>query len=76
MSVERVMGYGKLEPEGELMTVPKDNTPPLEWPANGVIEFHNVNFRYDTHYPYVLKSLSFKVESGEKVRWRMIYVLM
>ena len=74
------MGYSKLEPEAELMTVPRDNSPPLapplEWPADGAIEFHNVNFRYDTHYPYVLKSLSFKVESGEKVRRRVICVLM
>ncbi|XP_065914062.1 ATP-binding cassette sub-family C member 4-like isoform X2 [Dysidea avara] len=67
VSVERVMGYGKLEPEAELMTIPRDNAPPLEWPENGVIEFHNVKFRYATHYPYVLKSLSLKIESGEKV---------
>ncbi|XP_065913909.1 ATP-binding cassette sub-family C member 4-like isoform X2 [Dysidea avara] len=67
VSVERVIGYGKLEPEAELMTFPRDNAPPLEWPENGAIEFHNVNFRYAPHYPYVLKSLSLKVESCEKV---------
>jgi len=70
------MGYGKLEPEAELKTVPRNNTPPSEWPANGVIQFYNVNFRYAAHYPYVLKSVSLKVESGEKVRKRMICVLM
>jgi len=70
------MGYGKLEPEAELMTVPRDNAPPLEWPTNGAIEFHNVNFRYASHHPYVLKSLSLKVESGEKVRKRVTCVLI
>ena len=62
------MGYGKLEPEAELMTIPRNNTPPPEWPANGVIQFLNVNFRYAIRYPYALKSVSLKVESGEKVR--------
>jgi len=58
------------------MTVLRNNTPPPEWPARGVIQFHNVNFRYATHHPYVLKSLSFKVESSEKVRERVICALI
>jgi len=70
------MGYGKLEPEAELITVPRSNAPPPEWPANGVIQFHNVNFRYAPQHPYVLKSLSFKVESGEKVRKQIVCVVM
>ena len=68
VSVERVMAYGKLKSERELETVPKDKAPPLEWPERGVIEFHNVKFKYTVNYPYVLKSLSLIIEAREKVR--------
>jgi len=62
------MAYGKLESEGELETKPKDKAPPLEWPNKGVIDLHNMKFKYSINYPYVLKSISFKIESCEKVR--------
>ncbi|XP_065897567.1 ATP-binding cassette sub-family C member 4-like isoform X2 [Dysidea avara] len=67
VSVERVMGYGKLESEAELLTEPKEKAPSLEWPIKGIIQFENVKFKYAPHYPYVLKSISLKIQSGEKV---------
>ena len=67
MSVERVTAYGQLSSEAELATSPKSRAPPVEWPDNGVIELHNAKFKYATDYPYVLKSISFKIYSGEKV---------
>ena len=61
------MAYGKLESEQELETIQKDKAPPLEWPNRGIIELNNVKFKYAVNYPYVLKSISFKIESCEKV---------
>ena len=61
------MAYGQLESEGELKTVPQDKAPSVEWPDKGVIELHNLKFKYAVNYPYVLKSISFKIESFEKV---------
>ena len=61
------MAYSKLESEAELETIPHDKTPPLEWPDKGVIELHNTKFKYVTDYPYVLKSISIRIESCEKV---------
>ena len=61
------MAYGKLNSEAELETVPKDKAPPLKWPEKGVIETVNISFKYAINDPYVLKSISFKIGSCEKV---------
>ena len=65
------MSYGKLDSEGELETVPKNKAPPLEWPDNGVIELNDMKFKYSVDHPYVLKSLSLKIESCEKVGFQL-----
>ena len=67
VSVERMIGYGKLESEGELKTAIKYKTHLAGWPEKGVIELCNLRFKYAVKYPYVLKSISFKIESCEKV---------
>ena len=67
MSVERVVAYGQLNSEAELMTDPQYSTPNAEWPDEGIIELQNAKFKYATNYPYVLKSISFKIQSSEKV---------
>lgn len=72
MSVERVAAYGKLDSEAELMTSAQDRVPPVEWPNKGIIELRNAKFKYATDYPYVLKSISFKIYSGEKVCMRNV----
>ena len=61
------MAYGKLKSERELKTIPKEKAPFGEWPEKGVIELHNMRFKYAVNYPYVLKSISFKIEPCEKV---------
>ena len=61
------MAYGKLESERKLEITPKYKAPPLEWPERGMIELNSVKFKYAVNYPYVLKSISFKIESCEKV---------
>ncbi|XP_065902912.1 ATP-binding cassette sub-family C member 4-like isoform X2 [Dysidea avara] len=67
VSVERVMGYSKLESEAELMSIQKDKTPPLAWPENGAIKLDKLKFRYAADYPYVLKSVSVTMQPSEKV---------
>jgi len=67
ISVERIMGYGKLESEGELNTSMNDKASILEWPKEGVIKLRKMKFKYAMEYPYVLKSISFKTKSCEKV---------
>ena len=67
VSVERIMAYGKLKSERELETVPKDKAPPVEWPDKGMIEYHNMKFKYAVNYPYAVKSISFNIKSCEKV---------
>ena len=61
------MAYGKLDSERKLEIAPKYKALPVEWPERGVIELNNVKFKYAVNYPYVLKSISFKIESCEKV---------
>ena len=61
------MAYGQLKSEAELGTIPHDKAPPLEWPDKGTIKLDNAKFKYMVDYPYVLKSISFRIESCEKV---------
>lgn len=64
-SVERIMEYVNLPPE---QNTTADTKKPLEnWPANGEIEFINVYLKYTETGDHILKSLSFKIDAGEKV---------
>lgn len=63
-AVERVLVYTELPPEGPPHT-PHD--PPPQWPEKGEIEFQNVELAYRKGLPPVLKGVSFRVNSGEKV---------
>lgn len=65
-SVERVDEYSNLEPEAALES-PPDRRPPKEWPQTGQIEFRQVTLRYSEDAPPVLKNLSFKIASREKI---------
>jgi len=64
-SVERLQFYSELPPE-------KDFIEPLAkmnefWPESGALEFKNVSLRYAEHLPLVLKNVSFKIPSGQRV---------
>ena len=68
ISAERVMEYGRLQPEAALETRPPLQKPPPEWPQHGEIKMEDVSFRYSEDNPLVLKSLSVSIQPGEKVR--------
>ncbi len=68
ISVERILNYGQLESEAPLETNFPHKKPPPNWPSKGEIEFNNVYFRYSEDLPLVVRSVSFSIKPGEKVR--------
>lgn len=64
-SVERVLVYTELSPDGETTT---PNDPPPSWPEKGAIKFNDVNLAYREGLPLVLKGTTFEIRPGEKVR--------
>ena len=73
-SVERVLAYTELPPEGDCVT---SNDPPASWPDKGAIKFTNVEMAYREGLPLVLKNISFQVNPKEKARefWFELVVL-
>ncbi|CAH2350232.1 oligomycin resistance ATP-dependent permease Yor1p [[Candida] railenensis] len=65
-SVERISQYAFHLPEEAAFDI-EETRPPREWPLNGSIEFDNVNLAYRPGLPLVLKNLTFKVNSAEKI---------
>ncbi|CAI5758999.1 unnamed protein product [Candida verbasci] len=65
-SVERLNSYATYLPE-EAPYLITENTPPPNWPDKGSIEFENASLAYRPGLPLVLKSLSFKINSMEKI---------
>jgi ATP-binding cassette subfamily C (CFTR/MRP) protein 4 len=63
-AVERVLEYTVL-PSEPLETGSKK--PDQDWPRTGEIVFENVSYSYDKDLPAVLKDLSFRINSGEKI---------
>ncbi|KAJ3370291.1 hypothetical protein HDU91_006344, partial [Kappamyces sp. JEL0680] len=69
-SVERVQEYSELPQEP--YNIPRDETkpevwPPADWPTRGEIEVKDLVIRYAPDLPEVLKEISFKVQSCEKI---------
>lgn len=65
-STERLSEYAfKLKQEAPYLL--NDNITNAAWPINGTIVFDDVSFYYRPELPLVLKHLTFKVESNEKV---------
>ncbi|KAK8865675.1 hypothetical protein IAR55_000820 [Kwoniella newhampshirensis] len=65
VSVERVLGYTKL-PSEAAQYVP-DKQPPSTWPDHGSIEFDGFSMRYRPELDLCLKSVSFKINGGDRV---------
>lgn len=64
-SVERLQYYNRLELEGAA-SLPTD--PKLEeWPSQGGVSFQEVQLRYRSELPLVLKGVTFDIKPGEKV---------
>lgn len=64
VSVERVFEYADLPSES---TKRIKEIPPKGWPANGIIEFLNVDLKYSRSGPLVLEDLSFTINPNEKI---------
>jgi ABC-type multidrug transport system fused ATPase/permease subunit len=64
-SVERIKEY--LDVDQEAAPVVPENRPPPNWPSQGAVEFINYSTRYRTDFDMVLKNISFKILSGEKI---------
>ena len=67
VSAERVMAYGRLEPEPPLGTHPDSNRPSSDWPNKGHIELSNVTYRHSPEGPQVLKGISATILPSEEV---------
>ncbi|EDW77876.2 uncharacterized protein Dwil_GK24718 [Drosophila willistoni] len=67
-SVERVLEYRNLEPEGQFEST-VEQQPPSSWPENGKLVAENLSLRYapDPQSDYVLKSINFEIKPREKV---------
>jgi ATP-binding cassette subfamily C (CFTR/MRP) protein 1 len=63
VSVERLFNYSRKPAESTVGKV----AVPSEWPSAGAIEFRNVQMRYRTELPDVLKGCTLSVRAGEKI---------
>ncbi|XP_065177458.1 ATP-binding cassette sub-family C member 4-like [Sycon ciliatum] len=63
-SSERVITYGKLEPE---VQPPLPVQPPDDWPQRGQITGVDMSFTYSPTLPNALKNLNFVIQPGEKI---------
>ena len=65
-SVERIVEYLEVPQEAPAMI--EDSRPPAAWPtSDGDLVVEDLVVRYAPHLPAVLKNLSFRVKSAEKV---------
>lgn len=64
--VERLCEYAFKIPE-EAPYLITENTPPKEWPQQGVVSFDKVNLSYRPELPLVLRDVSFDVKPMEKI---------
>jgi len=65
-SVERIVEYGKLNPEPEIAQDPELD-PSSAWPERGSLKFQGTTCKYREHLNPVLKDVSFEISPGEKV---------
>ncbi|CAF2981984.1 unnamed protein product, partial [Rotaria sp. Silwood2] len=66
-SAERIDEYARLPHEDDQDTQKRLITIPPEWPSRGTIEFRNYFLRYRSDAAPVLKNLTIRIESGEKI---------
>jgi ATP-binding cassette, subfamily C (CFTR/MRP), member 1 len=65
VSVERVLEYARLPSEAP--EIIPNHRPPVAWPANGAVQFHNYSTRYRAGLDLVLKNISLDIKSHEKI---------
>ena len=64
VSIERISEYSKIAPEA---IFERQTQPQAKILSNASVEFRDVSLRYRDSEPPVIRSLSFRVESGERV---------
>ncbi|KAI6092615.1 ABC transporter type 1, transmembrane domain-containing protein [Hypoxylon rubiginosum] len=65
VSVERVLEYARLPSEAPEIIA--GHRPPVAWPANGAVQFHNYSTRYRPGLDLVLKNINLDIKSHEKI---------
>ncbi|CUM64892.1 uncharacterized protein PRCAT00002510001 [Priceomyces carsonii] len=65
ISVERIVEYCNLKPEAKFVI--EDSRPKDSWPEAGALEFKNYSTRYRENLDPVLKNISLKIKSKEKI---------
>lgn len=65
VSVERVLEYARLPSEAP--EIIPGHRPPVAWPANGAVQFHNLSTRYREGLDLVLKNINIDIKSHEKI---------
>lgn len=68
VSVERVLAFGELEPEGPLQKDTDDElTNNGAWPNSGAVELDSLSVRYRAALPLALNKASFQIPGGARV---------
>lgn len=65
-SVERVIEYTDLKSEPSLESLEKYR-PPEQWPERGIIQFNGLSMKYSENSNHVLKEVTLRIESKEKI---------
>lgn len=65
-SIERILEYSHLEEEPMIDSKPETSLPE-NWPTKGLVEFKNVNLKYNHQGNYILKDINFTVLPKEKI---------
>ena len=69
-SVERVLEYGRIQSEADLVNEDMKEELGEDWPQKtAVLEFKNVWLKYAEGEKYVLRGLDFKTKPMEKVKY-------
>lgn len=66
ISIERILEYSHLEEEPMIDSKPETKLPE-NWPTKGLVEFKNVNLKYNHQGDYILKDISFTILPKEKI---------
>ncbi|KAK9465552.1 P-loop containing nucleoside triphosphate hydrolase protein [Lipomyces arxii] len=65
VSVERILEYCNIPTEAA--EVIENSRPPVNWPADGAVEFHDYSTRYRAGLDLVLKGINLRIKPKEKI---------
>ncbi|XP_021763157.1 LOW QUALITY PROTEIN: ABC transporter C family member 14-like [Chenopodium quinoa] len=65
VSVERIKQFTEIPSEAEWKI--KDRLPPPNWPSQGNVELKDLQVRYRSNTPLVLKGITLNIRGGEKI---------